>query len=87
MFELGSKYRKWYLYILLQYRDGIFKHFRGPGIDSVSLCSLAGRKDNPIPTRSLAPKDFLKFQHRCTIDCNRTVGGNIKRPSKIKYMF
>jgi hypothetical protein len=26
------------------------------GIDSASLCSLAGRYDNPIPTRFLAPR-------------------------------
>ncbi len=38
----------------------IFKCFWGPGIDS-SLCSLAGRYDNPIPPRFLAPIDFLKI--------------------------
>ncbi len=31
------------------FRDGFFKHLRSPGIDSVSLCSLAGRYNNPIP--------------------------------------
>jgi hypothetical protein len=31
------------------------------GINSASLCSLAGRYDNPIPTRCLAPIDFLKI--------------------------
>jgi hypothetical protein len=31
------------------------------GIDSASLCSLAGRYDNPIPTRFLAPIDCLKI--------------------------
>jgi hypothetical protein len=30
--------------------------------DSASLCSLAGRYDNPIPTRFLAPIDCLKVQ-------------------------
>jgi hypothetical protein len=40
----------------------IFKLLRSPGIDSkeinsASLCSLAGRCDNPIPTRFLAPID------------------------------
>jgi hypothetical protein len=34
---------------------------RCPGINSASLCSLAGRYDNPIPTRCLAPIDFLKI--------------------------
>ncbi len=28
---------------------------------SASLCSLAGRYDNPIPTRCLAPIDFKKI--------------------------
>ncbi len=30
---------------------------RFQGIDSASLCSLAGRFENPIPTRFLAPID------------------------------
>jgi hypothetical protein len=30
-------------------------------MNSVSLCSLAGRYDNPIPTRFLAPIDCLKI--------------------------
>jgi hypothetical protein len=34
---------------------------RCQGINSASLCSLAGRYDNPIPTRCLAPIDFLKI--------------------------
>jgi hypothetical protein len=32
---------------------------RCQGINSASLCSMAGRYDNPIPTRCLAPIDFL----------------------------
>ncbi len=40
--------------------------FMGPrnwcqGLNSASLWSLAGRYDNPIPTRCLAPIDFLKI--------------------------
>jgi hypothetical protein len=31
------------------------------GMNSASLCSLAGRYNNPIPTRCLAPIDFLKI--------------------------
>ncbi len=31
------------------------------GMNSASLCSLAGRYDNPIPTRFLAPIDCLKI--------------------------
>jgi hypothetical protein len=30
-------------------------------MNSASLCSLAGRYNNPIPTRCLAPMDFLKI--------------------------
>jgi hypothetical protein len=32
-----------------------------PGIDSASLCSLAARYDNAIPTRFLAPIDCYKI--------------------------
>ncbi len=40
--------------------------FMGPrnwfqGMNSASLCSLAGRYDNPIPPWFLAPLDFLKI--------------------------
>ncbi len=40
--------------------------FMGPrhwfqGMNSASLCSLAGRYENPIPPRCLAPIDFLKI--------------------------
>ena len=38
-----------------QVSAGIFKRLRSPGIDFASLCSLAGRYDNPIPPRFLAP--------------------------------
>ncbi len=43
-----------------------FYMFMGPrnwfqGMNSASLCSLAGRYDNPIPPRFLAPIDFLKI--------------------------
>ncbi len=31
------------------------------GMNSANLCSLAGRYDNPIPHRFLAPIDFLKI--------------------------
>ena len=37
---------------------------RFQGLNSASLCSLAGRYNNPIPTRCQAPTDFLKFQLR-----------------------
>jgi hypothetical protein len=34
---------------------------RFKGMNSASLCSLAGLYDNPIPPRFLAPIDFLKI--------------------------
>jgi hypothetical protein len=34
---------------------------RFQGINSAGLCSPAGRYDNPIPTRFLAPIDFIKI--------------------------
>jgi hypothetical protein len=43
-------------------RGGIFKHFRSPGIDSASPCSLAGRYNNSF----LAPKDFSKIPAQAT---------------------
>ncbi len=41
--------------------NGICKLLRSPGIDSASLCSLAGVFDNPIPTRFLVPIDWSKI--------------------------
>ncbi len=43
--------------------DGIFKLLWSPAIDSAtaSLCSLAGRYDNPLPTEFLAPIDCSKI--------------------------
>jgi hypothetical protein len=42
-------------------RDVIFKLLRSQGVDSASLCSLAGWCDNPIPTQFLAPIDCSKI--------------------------
>ncbi len=39
---------------------------RFQGMNSASLCSLAGRYDNPIPTRSLALIDCLKTPAQCS---------------------
>ncbi len=52
--------------VLHQSRARIFKTFMEPRnrsqwMNSTSLCSLAGRYDNPIPTRFLAPIDCLKI--------------------------
>ncbi len=35
-------------------------------MNSASLCSLAGRYDNPIPPRFLAPIDYLKIPAQVT---------------------
>jgi hypothetical protein len=47
-------------------RARICKRLRSPGIefqgfDFASLCSLAGRYDNPIPTRFLTLIDYTKI--------------------------
>jgi hypothetical protein len=36
-------------------------------MNSASLCSLAGRYDNPIPPQFLAPQDFLKIPAQTTL--------------------
>ncbi len=56
----------------LNSRDDIFKLLRGPGIDSASLCSLAGRYKNLIPPRCLAPAPIL-FK-------NSSSGGPVRKP-------
>jgi hypothetical protein len=45
-------------------RARICQRFRSPRIDSASLCILAGRYDNPLPTRFLAPIECLKIPAR-----------------------
>jgi hypothetical protein len=57
-------------------RAGNFKPLWSPesiGINSASLCSMAARYDNPIPTRCLAPIDFLKIPalHPPLIRCRK----------------
>ncbi len=53
---------------------------RFQGMNSASLCSLAGRYDNPIPPRFLAPIDFLKIPAlhsiptSCALRLNRWCG-------------
>ena len=67
-------------------RAGIFKHLWSPGIDSkewIPLCSLAGRYDNPIPPRFLAPIDSLKIPaHRSTCTSYRKEGGGMYLKTK-----
>jgi hypothetical protein len=59
----------------------IFKLLKEPRnrfqvINSASLSSRAGRYDNPIPTRFLAPIDCLKFQLRFLLPWGRILGRN-----------
>jgi hypothetical protein len=53
------------------------------GIDSASLCSLAGRYDNHIPTRFLAPIDCVKILAQATkaggLDSLGSIPGLLKR--------
>jgi hypothetical protein len=44
---------------------------RFQGINSASLCNLAGRYDNPIPTRCLAPIDFLKIPAQDSVETKK----------------
>ncbi len=56
---------------------------RCQGINSASLCSLAGRYDNPIPSRCLAPIEFLQIPAQATyaggIDLLESIAGLLKR--------
>jgi hypothetical protein len=45
-------------------RDGILFQ----GTDSVSLCSLAGRYDNPIPARFQAPSPHRLFKNSSSLN-------------------
>jgi hypothetical protein len=50
-----------YVWYCVEYTEPDFLTFKEPrnlfqGLNSASLCSLAGRYDNPIPTRFLAPE-------------------------------
>ncbi len=40
-------------------------------MNSASLCSLAGRYNNPIPIQCLAPIDFLKIPALDLLNCTR----------------
>ncbi len=65
-----------------------FKLLRSPGIDSnesippaYAVCSLAGRYDNPIPTRFLAPIELLKIPALRRLCCQvlRGLSGALRR--------
>jgi hypothetical protein len=46
---------------------------RFKGMNSASLCSLAARYDNPIPTRFLAPIDCLKITAQMLLSSDRQI--------------
>jgi hypothetical protein len=48
-------------FIHVEYKGSIFKLLRSQGIDSASLCSLAGLYDNHIPTRFLVTIEYSKI--------------------------
>jgi hypothetical protein len=71
--------------------------FMGPrnrfqGMNSASLYSLAGRDDNPIPPRFLAPIDFLKIPAQddvgvtyCTFCTeSESMKGNMKKKTYVQ---
>jgi len=74
------------LFLLVLYSTGGTPHslqsqnfltFKGPknrlqGFNSASLCSLAGRYDNPIPIWFLAPIDCLTIPAQYTVICSTT---------------
>jgi hypothetical protein len=45
---------------------GIFKLLRSPGIESATLCSLAGRYYNPIPYSYSVPSPYRLFRNSST---------------------
>jgi hypothetical protein len=49
-------------------------------MNSASLCSLAGRYDNPIPTRFLAPIDCLKIPALKLRESSEAVGFWLRTP-------
>jgi hypothetical protein len=52
---------------------------RFQGMNSASLCSLAGRYNNPIPTPCLAPIDFLKIPVLvCESHCRHVYSAHIE---------
>jgi hypothetical protein len=59
------------VFLAVSILGGIFKLLWSQGIDSASLCSLAGRCNNLNPTWFLAPKDFSKIptQLNCRQAC------------------
>jgi len=72
-------------------RARIFKRLGGPfqGMNSASLCSLAGQYDNPIPTRFLAPIDCLKIPAqikniRISKNCLFTASAAVMAPNSKK---
>ncbi len=60
---------------------------RFQGMNSASLCSLAGRYDNPIPTRFLAPLDCLKIPALCNTNKSVETGEQIFDTLHITFIW
>jgi hypothetical protein len=73
---------------LTSHQSPIFYTFTGPKnrflrTNSDRLCSLAGRYDNPIPTRFLTPIDCLKILALCSV-CMKNMASNVEKRKEIK---
>jgi hypothetical protein len=77
----GESFHVVFIYLSI---DGIFKLLRSPGIDS-KKCSLAGRYNNPIPTRFLARIDCPKTPAQKTA-VEKGGGGRSKAPPPIPIL-
>ncbi len=65
--------------------------FMGPrhwfqGMNSASICSLAGRYENPIPPRCLAPLDFLKIPALCGL-CRADACFPVELCCSVEFVF
>jgi hypothetical protein len=58
---------------------------RFQGMNSASLCSLAGRYDNPIPPRFLAPIDCLKIPARI-FSIRKSLAGRYDNPIPPRFL-
>ncbi len=70
-------------------KDGIFKLLRNrfPGINSASLCSLAGPYDNPIHTQFLGPIDCSKIPAHTSETVRQEKGDNGKHVQSRRFYF
>jgi hypothetical protein len=70
----NARFPKTRVYRVQEVKVSIFFRNRFQGINSASICSLAGRRyDIHIPTRFLAPIDWWKFQDGLQISLRRSI--------------